>query len=116
MIMTKKWLHRLKSECHLEMNGAMEAYLLAEFEAEPFPHEWSEDDLYRLVHRILRDYKAGQLTVDIASPYDRLRGRYEDLQKHYIALACHARELSDILKVHGINPDQFEPSADEIPF
>lgn len=45
-------------------------YLLAEYAEEPFPYEYSEQDLYTNIRKDIRRYEAGELDVTVKSPFE----------------------------------------------
>jgi len=120
MTADKNFIEKLHKKHHLEIDEKLEAYLLlAEYEEEPFPYEWSEQDLYEQIRKLTRDYREGKLDITLKSPIERLRERYEALQEEYMYLAFDAQALLDILEENGIN-SPFEECADadneELPF
>jgi hypothetical protein len=49
----------------------LKQYLLVKYAEEPFPHEFSEQDLYMNIDRDICVYEAGELDVTIKSPVER---------------------------------------------
>lgn len=45
-------------------------YLLTEYAEEPFPYEYSEQDLYASIRKDIRRYETGKLDVTVKSPFD----------------------------------------------
>lgn len=43
-------------------------YLLAEYAEEPFPYEYSEQDLYTNIRKDIKRYEAGELDVIVKDP------------------------------------------------
>lgn len=54
----------------------LEQYLLAMYEEEPFPYEWSEQDLYEQIRKLILQYNQGKLNIFIPSSEERQRIRY----------------------------------------
>ena len=45
------------------IDKTLETYLLATYEEEPFPYEWSEQDLYEQVRKLIFQYEQGNLEM-----------------------------------------------------
>jgi hypothetical protein len=72
----------------MDIGQALELYILSEYEEEPFPFEWSDQDLYEQIRKLVMEYNDGMLVIPpIPSKYRRLKRRYEEIQKHFIRLA-----------------------------
>jgi hypothetical protein len=87
----------------------LKQYLLANYSEEPFPYEYSNQDLYTNIKRDIQAYEAGKLDVAVKSPSERWQEEREYLQNLYIEKACEARELADyvlelerMLSEHGL--------------
>ena len=46
MILTTIFLKEMFRQCGDHIDKPLEAYLMATYEEDPFPYEWSEQDLY----------------------------------------------------------------------
>lgn len=46
----------------------LKKYLLSKYAEEPFPYEYSEQDLYTNIHKDIKRYEAGELNVCVKSP------------------------------------------------
>ena len=53
MIVTKAYLKKLQQCYQFEMDAPLARYLLAEYEVEPFPHEYSEQDLHEQIRKLV---------------------------------------------------------------
>lgn len=84
MILTVRFLHEMFRQCGESIDVPLEEYLLATFEEEPFPHEWSEQDLFEQVPKIITQYKYGSLDINIPAPMERQKLRFEELKESYI--------------------------------
>ena len=72
----------------------LKQYLLAQYAQEPFPYEFSEQDLYMNMERDIRAYEAGELDVTLKSPSERWQEEREYLQHLYREKCCELRDLS----------------------
>jgi hypothetical protein len=75
---------------------------------EPFPYEFSEQDLFENIRPVVRAYNSGQFRIPILRDrYRRLSGLYDALQGQYIELAGLLIEAGGALPGHldfrGIN-------------
>ena len=73
----------------------LKKYLLVKYEQEPFPYEFSEQDLYTNIERDIRDYETGELDVTVKSPSERWSEEREYLQNLYVEKSREARDLED---------------------
>ena len=87
----------------------LKKYLLVKYEQEPFPYEFSEQDLYTNIERDIRDYEANELDVTVKSPSERWPEEREYLQNLYIEksrvahdLEAYVAELEHILSAHSL--------------
>ena len=88
MIATKRYINHLRYNCWMHIDDALERYILSIYEEEPFPGEWSEQDLYEQIRKLEYSYKSGDLVIPpIPSKYKRLQNRYNDLQNDILDLA-----------------------------
>ena len=62
---------------------------------EPFPIEFSDQDLYTNIRHDIRDYEAGKLDITIKSPSELWLEEREYLQNLYIEKSHEAHELED---------------------
>ena len=87
MVATKKYINSLRSRGWMHIDRTLERYILSEYEEEPFPYEWSEQDLYEQIRNLVNEYNAGNLVVPLI-PYKlkRLQNRYHELQKDFLDL------------------------------
>jgi hypothetical protein len=103
MIVTKTYLKKLQQCYQFEMDAPLARYLLAEYEIEPFPHEYSEQDLHEQIRRLVDQYQQGTLDVQLKSPNQRLQERYKTLQEcHLILLSENValnEEISHLKKI-----------------
>jgi hypothetical protein len=103
MIVTKAYLKKLQQCYQFEMDAPLARYLLAEYEVEPFPHEYSEQDLHEQIRKLVDRYRQGSLNIKLKSPRQRLKERYETLQKsHLILLSENAALNEEIRRLENI--------------
>ena len=93
MVINKKIIKELEHRRSLPED--LKAYLLVEYAQEPFPHEFSEQDLYTNIERDIRSYEAGELDVTIKSSFERWQEERDYLQNLYIEKFREVRELED---------------------
>ena len=87
----------------------LKRYLLLKYEVEPFPHEFSEQDLYANIRQDIFNYEAGELDITVKSSYECWQEEREQLQDLYIEkrselnnLEKYIVELEEVLSEHGI--------------
>ena len=87
MTATKRYINRLRNNCRMAIDQALELYILSEYEEEPFPFVWSDQDLYEQIRKLVITYNDGGLIIPpIPSKYRRLKCRYEEIQKRFLRL------------------------------
>ena len=103
MIATKRYINHLRYKCRMKIDKELERYILLEYEEEPFPYEWSEQDLYEQISKIVNAYNNGTLDIPhTLSKYKRLRMRYDELQNEFFELAMLYCEVCEKL------PERFD--------
>jgi len=95
MILTKAYLKKLQQRYRFEMDAPLGRYLLSEYEVEPFPNEYSEQDLHEQIRKLVYQYRQGTLNVQLKSPKQRLKERYETLQKSHLILLSENAALNE---------------------
>ena len=106
MIATKKYLDELRQTARMNIDANLETYILAEFGEEPFPHTWSNQDLFEQIRKLVIAYESGKLQLDKIIPIEQLARKYEALKAQYIDLIYELVGLVETLKRHGIHaPD-----------
>jgi len=113
MILNKRMLKELEATYKKHFSEDFRQYLLVKYGQEPFPYEFSEQDLYTNIDHDIRVYDAGELDVTVKSPSERWLEEREYLQNLYIAKAGEAQEFADyvaelerILSAHGLESAQ----------
>jgi hypothetical protein len=84
--------------CGDRIDKPLEEYLLATYEEEPFPNEWSEQDLYEQIRKLILQYNQGKLDITIPSVEERQRIRYEALKDSYLELLGETNRLKGVIE------------------
>lgn len=95
MIINKKIIKKLETTYRKHFPDEFKQYLLVQYGQEPFPYEYTEQDLYINIERDIRAYEAGELDVTVKSPAERWLEEREYLQNLYIEKFCEVRELTE---------------------
>lgn len=87
----------------------LEAFLLVQYGQEPFPYEFSEQDLFTNIRHDICAYEVGELDLTIKSLSERWQEEHEYLQSLYIEkcrevsnLEEHIAKLEHMLSEHGL--------------
>ena len=109
MVITSKIIKELEETYRKYFTEEFKRYLLVKYAEEPFPFEFSDQDLFTNIKNDIRDYEAGKLDITIKSPYERWQEEREYLQNLYIKKSREAHDLEDyvaelehILSDHGL--------------
>ena len=109
MTIDKTIIRELEHTYRRSFPNDLKKYLLVKYAAEPFPYQYSEQDLYTNIHTDISDYDEGKLDVTIKTPPERWKEEQEYLQNLYIEKFCEARDLVEyvaklehILSEHGL--------------
>lgn len=109
MTINKPIIRELEHTYRRSFPNDLKRYLLVKYAEEPFPYEFTEQDLYANIRRDIRDYEAGELDVTVKSPSERWQEEREHLKNLYIEKSCEARdlkeyvaELEQMLSDHGL--------------
>lgn len=110
MTADKEFIEYLRKRYQMIIPEDFEAFLLEEYGVEPFPHEYTEQDLYEQIRKLEIKYHSGLLDVSLKGPELRSKQRYEELQDEYIAAMFKVRNLEDeveklkkLLMEHGVD-------------
>jgi hypothetical protein len=71
MTLTIRFLNEMFRLWGVCIDKQLEEYLLATYEAEPFPYEWTKQDLYKEIHRLILQYNQGKLDITITAAKER---------------------------------------------
>lgn len=118
MIINQKLIKELEARYRRHLAREIKEYLLVKYGQEPFPYEFSEQDLYTNIDHDIHFYETGELDVTIKSPSERWHEEREYLQNLYIAKAREAKELATYvadlerrLAEHGLKSAQMANRA-----
>lgn len=95
MTINKKIIRELENTYRMLFPNDLKRYLLVKYSEEPFPYEYSEQDLYINIRKDVHNYKCGKLDVIIKSPSERWKEEREYLQNMYIEKLCEVRDLAE---------------------
>jgi hypothetical protein len=95
MIADKAFINYLRQRHHMNIPEELEDFLLEEYGEEPFPYEYTEQDLYEQIRKMAMNYHKGLLSVALKEPELRLKQRYETLKDEYINAMYKVRSLED---------------------
>lgn len=98
MTLTIRFLNEMFRIWGDRVDKLLEQYLLAMYEEEPFPYEWSEQDLYEQIRKLILQYNQGNLDITIPSAEERQRARYEALKDSYLKLLRETNHLKSIIE------------------
>ena len=109
MTINKTIIRELENIYKKSIPDDLKKYLLVNYEQEPFPYEFSEQDLYANIERDIRDYEADELDVIVKGSSERWLEEREYLQNLYIEksrvvhdLEDYVAELEHILLEHNL--------------
>ena len=97
MTLTKKFLNEMFRIWGDNIDKPLETYLMAAYEEEPFPYEWSEQDLYEQIRKLVLQYEQGKLDITIPSAEERCKMRYESLKGSYLELLDETIRLREVI-------------------
>ncbi|EHQ88596.1 hypothetical protein [Desulfosporosinus youngiae] len=80
MIITRKMLNEIEQNYRKSFPQEFKQYVLVNYAEEPFPYEYSEQDLYEHIRRDIRDYDQGNLDIAVKSPSERWQEERDYLQ------------------------------------
>lgn len=109
MVINRTIVKELEHTYRRPLSDDLKRYLLVKYADEPFPYEYSEQDLYKGIYEDIRDYEAGKLTITLKSPAECWKEERSYLQNLYIEKSYEVRglrdyvaELEDILSKYGL--------------
>lgn len=94
MILSNIIDRQLRALCEGHFPEALRGYLLAKYREEPFPYQFTEEDLYEHIRQDIQDYKAGRLDVTQQPLGIDYKQELEELQHSYLECLSEVRELS----------------------
>lgn len=60
MTITRKQIEQLRSNCRLRIDAQLEEMIIAQYGIEPEPYEYSEQDLYEQIRKLISQYNDEQ--------------------------------------------------------
>jgi hypothetical protein len=112
MVLTPKLIEELEYTNRKSFPEEFKRYLLVKYAEEPFPNEFSEQDLFTNIRNDIHNYEAGKLDITAKSPSERWQEDREYLQNLCIEKFIKIRELEDyILELeHILSENNLESS------
>lgn len=92
------FIDHLRKDYNMDIPEDLEAFLLEEYADEPFPYEYSEQDLYEQIRKLVMNYHRGLVDVTIKGPELRLKQQFESLKDDYIEAMCRIQSLENEVK------------------
>lgn len=109
MIADKTLINAIRDNQRVCIPEKLESFLLQQYGQEPFPYEFSEQDLLTNIDRDIRAYEAGELDLTIKSSSEHWQEEREYLQSLYIEkcrevsnLEEYIAKLEHMLSGHGL--------------
>ena len=97
MTLTVNFLNEMFRQWGDRIDKPLETYLLATYEEEPFPYQWSEQDLYEQIRKLIHQYEQGALDISVPSKEERQKIRYESLKDSYLELLGETIQLRKLV-------------------
>jgi hypothetical protein len=97
MILNGKIIKKIEHSYGKVFPGDLKKYLLVKYGEEPFPYEFTEQDLYENMRRDICNYEAGELDVTVKTRSEYLREELEHLKGLYIERLDEIRDLRDYI-------------------
>ena len=124
MLINKRIIRRLENCYRKTLKDDFKRFLFVKYSQEPFPFEYSEDDLYSNIYRDLNSYESGRLDVSVKSETELWQEERQYLQELYIEKSVevsdileYVSELESILSEHNLeSPRMIENKATSVEF
>ncbi len=97
MIITCQMLNEMEQTDRKSFPKEFKRYVLVKYAEEPFPYEYSEQDLYEHIRRDIRDYDEGNLDITVKSPSERCQEERDYLKTLYREQALTIRDFEDYI-------------------
>lgn len=98
MIISRQMLIEMEQISRKSFPEEFIRYVLVKYSEDPFPYEYSEQDLYEHLRRDIRDYDQGNLDISVNSPSERWQEKCENLQTLYVEQSLKIRDLQDYIQ------------------
>jgi hypothetical protein len=109
MTINKRIIKDLEHSLRRFLPKELKTYLLMKYEREPFPYEYSEQDLYTNIEKDIYAFDAGELDITNKSLSKRWEEEYQYLQELYIdkcyelhKIEDYVQELELLITEHGL--------------
>ena len=109
MVIDKTIIRNLENRHKNPIPEECKQYLIVNYAQEPFPYEYSEQDLYANIERDMGAFESGCLDVTMKTPSERWQEERKNLQELYFEKSCeihefleYVAELEHILLEHGL--------------
>lgn len=126
MTITKAIIKELEHTYRRYLPVDLKRYLLVKYSEEPFPYEYSEQDLYTNIHDDIRDYESGKLDITVKGLSERWKDERNYLQNIYVEKCSEAHDLEEyvaeleaILSKHGLESSRMSERRvedEDLPF
>ena len=97
MIINKRIITEFEHTYRRFFPDDLKKYLLTKYSQEPFPYEFSEQDLYTNIEKDIRAYEAGELDVNVKSPSQRWKEERETLVDLYMGKCYEIDHLEEYI-------------------
>ena len=103
MVVDITFIEHLRKTCQMSIPKDLEAFLLEEYCEEPFPNEYTEQDLYEQIRKLEMKYHNGLLDVRLKGSEQRLKEQYETLKEEYVTAMYKMNDLeAEVTKLKGM--------------
>ena len=113
MTINKRIIRELEHNYRRVFPRELKKHLLVTYGKEPWPYEYSEQDLYTNIRIDIDAFQSGRLDTTIKSQSEAWQEERDYLRKLYIEKCCESREqqeyineLEDHLSKHGLESDR----------
>lgn len=87
MILTRDLLNEICEAQRWNIGVKLIDYLLDCYGEEPWPHTWSQQDLFEQIRKIVNLDENNNLDITVAAPLEKMTQKYERLKEKYVDLA-----------------------------
>lgn len=120
MTVDKMFINDLRKRQRMLIPEDLEAFLLDQYGQGPFPYEYTEQDLYEQIRKLVKQYHMGELNTTVKNPMERLQMNYSCLQQEYADAMVTIKKLEseicvlkDVLRRNCIEAPDLD---EEIPY
>lgn len=113
MTINKRIIREMEHNYRMVFPIELKKYLLVTYGEEPWPYEYSEQDLYTNIQNDIDAFQSGRLDTTIKSQFEAWQKERDYLQKLYIEKCCESseqqeyiNELESLLSKHGLESDR----------